>query len=182
MEEQAVSKVESPVVTEEKKKEEVKPMEPVKDPVREEKPLVAEYKKPAVTTNKEGEDGKTASQGDQKDKVGDQGNPEGTLDANALYGKSGGGGGGPNIELTGWKCDNEREPDIASGEPGKVVFLIEVDDRGEITKVTIEERSVSPDVEKVLKEEVRRLTFSRISDGAVPALSKGRITFVIRSR
>jgi hypothetical protein len=84
--------------------------------------------------------------------------------------------------LTGWTWDYIPKPDIKSGENGKVVFLIEVDDRGEILKVTTEERSVSPDVEKALLAEVRKLTFSRISDGAVPEVSKGRITFVLRSR
>jgi hypothetical protein len=177
-----VSKVESPVVTKEEKKEPAKPKEAPKEPVKEEKPVLAEYKKPSESATKDNADGKTVSQGDQKDKIGDQGKPESTLDANALYGKTGGGGGGPSLDLTGWTWDYIPKPDIKSGENGKVVFLIEVDDRGEILKVTTEERSVSPEVEKALLAEVRKLTFSRISDGAVPEVSKGRITFVLRSR
>jgi hypothetical protein len=148
--EAVVSKVESPVVTKDEKKEPAKPVEAPREPVKEEKPVLAEYKKPSESTDNS--HGKTASRG------------------------------GASFELTGWTWDYIPKPDIKSGENGKIVFLIEVDDRGEILKVTTEERSVSPDVEKALLAEVRKLTFSRISDGAVPEVSKGRITFVLRSR
>ena len=46
-------------------------------------------KKTADTKN-----GKSGSQGDDENKAGDKGNPEGKIDAQALYGTPGGGGGG----------------------------------------------------------------------------------------
>jgi outer membrane biosynthesis protein TonB len=122
------------------------------------------------------------SQGDQPDATGDQGDPRGSLDARALYGKPGGGD-GASLSMTGWVWDNEPRPDDQSSEAGRIVFEIEVDDLGDLVSIQTIEKTVSPAVERIYRREVEKLTFSPTSDNPVPApRSKGRITFIIRSR
>jgi len=122
------------------------------------------------------------SQGDSENEQGDQGDEQGTLDSRALYGESGGGG-GSSLEMTGWVWDFKPQPDDTSNENGRIVFEIKIDDQGEIISVRTLERSVSPAIEKVYREEVEKLTFSRTSDNSIAApISTGKITFVIKSK
>jgi len=195
--EQIVSKVESPVAVKEEPKKEVKPVEkPVEKPAEkktETKPEpVKETPKPTpkavytpgaekkdASANKQGEAG---SQGDDVNKAGDKGSPEGTVDAKALYGKSGGGEGGSSLDLAGWQWDSRPAPSIPQNELGGIVkFEIKVDDRGEILSIRTLERSVSPETEQICRKAVEKLTFSK-TGANVPPISTGTITFVIRSR
>lgn len=186
--EQAVSKIESPVTVKEEKKES-KP-EPVKEKPSESKPaekVIAEYKKEnkkeaSTTDSKKGE---TGNQGDDSNKTGDKGSPEGTLDAKALYGTPGGGGGGDgmNLQMSGWAwADQPRIPDLPDNENGKVVFEIECDESGDITGINTLERSLSPKAEQILKEEIRKNSLVRTSGGRVPERSKGKIVFVLKTK
>ena len=123
-----------------------------------------------------------ASQGDAADVTGDAGDPQGTLDARALYGTYGGGG-GPKLELAGWIWNSEPKPKDPSNENGKIVFEIKIDDRGEIISVRTLETTVTPVVERIYKTEVESLTFSPLSNNTTPAaVSTGKITFIIRSK
>lgn len=129
-----------------------------------------------------GDENKITSQGDKTDAKGDQGNPEGTIDARALYGTPGGGSGGA-LELAGWIWDFEPRPDDTSTENGKIVFEIKIDAEGVITSVRTLEKTVTPGVEKIYRESVEELTFSPLSTNMRPAASStGKITFIIRSR
>jgi len=123
-----------------------------------------------------------ANQGDKEDEIGDQGDPQGQLDARALYGEPGGGG-GASLQLTGWDWGHfipRRDP---SDQNGKLVFQIVIDDEGEILSIKKLESSVSPEVVKFYKDQVAKLTFHRTSDNTIVApTSKGIITFIIRSR
>ncbi|WP_276373383.1 hypothetical protein [Chryseolinea sp. H1M3-3] len=207
IEEQIVSKVESPVVVKEKK-EEVKPVEkPAEKPVEkkvepkvEEKPKVVEKpkveEKPKVnpdavykpnaqqstSDNKTGEskEGKPGNHGDDPGKTGDKGSPQGTLDAKALYGKPGGGAGGSSLELSGWMWDDKPNPNVPNNESGRVVFEIKVDANGDIVSIKTLERSVSAEAEQICKRSVQNLTFSKTGSN-VPEMSTGKITFVIRA-
>lgn len=125
----------------------------------------------------------STSHGDNIDKEGDKGDEEGTLDARALYGNKGGGG-GVSYQLAGWIIDFEpKVDDTISERGGKIVFEITIDDQGEIISVKTIERSVSPSVEKLYKDEVQRLTFSKTAENTRPApVSKGKITFIIKAR
>jgi outer membrane biosynthesis protein TonB len=124
----------------------------------------------------------TQSQGDNANAEGDKGVEEGSIDSRSLYG-SHGGGGGPTLDLTGWTWDTEPDPKDTSNENGKIVFEIKIDDRGEIISVRTIEKTVSPVVERIYREEVESLTFSPLSNNTVPApVSTGRITFLIRSK
>lgn len=186
--EQPVAKTESPVVVKETKKEvkptpkvdekpkEVKPTEPVKT----EEKLEATY--PATDGKKE-EATANANHGDNPNTVGDKGNKDGSLDAKALYGKQGGGGGGPALDLAGWNWDEIPRPAIPQNESdGKIEFEIKVDENGDIIGYRVLERSLSIDAEKACRDAISKLTFSKKPGAIVPAVSVGKITFVVRTR
>lgn len=191
VEQEITSKVESPVKVEEKKVE-PKPKKPVEkkpEPKKEEvvKPVVdqnATYKpaSPKAESNNTTTDGKAGakgSQGDDRSKSGDKGSPEGSLDANAQYGKQGGGG-GPRLDLAGWMWDSTPTVSVPNNESGRIVFEIKVDDNGDIVSIKTIERSVSIEAEQACRKEVERLSFTK-TGANVPDISTGKITFVIRS-
>ena len=125
----------------------------------------------------------SSSQGDKENEAGDAGDPEGNVDSRALYGKSGGGGGGPSLDLAGWRWDNTPNVNDKSSENGKIVFQIKVDSNGEVFGVETKQTTVSPSVVQVYKREVEKLTFSPLSGNAIPApINIGIITFIIRSK
>lgn len=194
-----VSKLESPVVV---KKEEKK--EPAKEPVKEQKTetktkvepkeevkkvepkeaVKTEYKptetKPA---DKKGDGG--TSHGDDPGKVGDKGNPEGKLDANALYGKQGGGanGDGFGLSMAGWAwADNPKIPELPDNQDGRIEFEIECDEDGEIVGITTLHRGLSARAEQLLKDEIRRNSLMKTSAGQAPARSKGRVVFILKTK
>ncbi|MEQ9298097.1 MAG: hypothetical protein RIF33_06030 [Cyclobacteriaceae bacterium] len=122
-----------------------------------------------------------SNQGDQNDEVGDEGDPEGELDARALYGTPGAADGAA-LELSGWNWDYLPKPDDKSSESGRIVFEITIDDAGYIIGIKTLEKTVTPAVEKVYRDEVLQLTFSPTSDNSRPApTSTGRITFIIKT-
>ncbi|MBX2963208.1 MAG: hypothetical protein KF687_11900 [Cyclobacteriaceae bacterium] len=192
VEQPVVSKQESPVALKEEKKPDPKPVEKPKE--KEQKEVVKTETKPKETvtetntaakttadkTTTDNKDGKPVSHGDDANKTGDKGDPEGQLDKNALYGKQGGGAGGTGLDLAGWNWDFIPKPNVPNNESGRVVFEIKVDDSGEIISIRTIERSVSLEAEKICRKEVEKLTFSKIGV-SVPPVTTGRITFVIRS-
>jgi len=181
---------ESGVVVKEDKKKEIK-TEPIKEKVPEkEKPAETkkeekkEVKGDAKTATEGGKSG--ASQGDDINKKGDKGKPEGTLDPNGQYtGKQGGGGGGDGLALSmsgwGW-ADKPVIPDLPDNADGRIVFEIECDENGEIVGINTIERGLSPRAEQMLKEEIRKNSLIRLSGGQVPARSKGRVVFVLKTK
>ncbi len=151
----------------------VQPSEQQSSSVKEESPGVSDVEAPPV---------ESASHGDDADEEGDKGDREGTLDSRALYGSQGGGG-GPLLELSGWIWDFEPRPRDTSNENGKIVFEIKINSRGEIISVRTIEKSISPEVERIYRQEVESLTFSPLSTNTIPApVSTGKITFIIRSK
>lgn len=193
VEEPVVSKVESPVVVKEEKKEPAK--EPVKEKTTETKPKVTpkeEAKKEPtkeVVTEQKGTEGKkgdpTTSQGDDPGKQGDKGNPEGKLDAKALYGQPGGGGGGDGfgLSMAGWAwAEDPTIPDLPDNEDGRIEFEIECDENGDIIGITTIQRGLSAKAEQLLKDEIRRNSLVRTSAGKVPERSKGRVVFILKTK
>jgi protein TonB len=193
--EQPVSKLESPVSVKEEKKKETKEtkVEPVKEKPAETKPKettpLAEYKKEEkkeTKTDIKTDGGKsTTSQGDDSARVGDKGAPEGSLDANALYGKQGGSGGGGFAlsGMSGWAwADQPKIPELPDNADGRIVFEIECDDNGDIIGITTVERGLSPKAEQILKEEIRKNSLIRTSGGKVPERSKGRVVFLLKTK
>jgi hypothetical protein len=170
-----------------KNKPEDKPKEKVevkKDKVEDVKPVI---EKKAVYTGTTGEKkGETnQSHGDDPGKVGDKGNPEGKLDAKALYGKPGGGGGGDGFGLgmTGWDWATQpKSPEIPDNENGRIVFEIECDENGDIIKITTLDRGLSLKAEQLLKAEIQKNSLVRTSGGKAPAKSKGQVVFVLKTK
>jgi periplasmic protein TonB len=177
--EQPVSKEESPVVVKETKKEIV--VKPVKEDTKKE-----EKKEVKVADTKPADENgnpKLANQGDDTNKVGDKGSEEGSLDAKALYGKQGGGGGGVGLDLAGWNWDEIPRPNIPNNESnGRIVFEIKVDENGEILSYRVLEKTLSIEAEKACKQAIEKLTFSKKSGATVPDVSTGKISFVVRTQ
>jgi protein TonB len=124
-----------------------------------------------------------ASQGSKDNTAGDVGDPEGSVDSRALYGKSGGGDGGPSLDLAGWRWDSQPNVNDNSKENGKIVFEITVDNNGDVIGVKMIEKTVSATVEQLYRREVEKLTFSQINGNAIAApISIGKITFIIKSK
>lgn len=184
--EQVVSKLESPVVVKEEKKETVK--ETVKEKPVETKPKETpkEEVKPVedkVTGGKKGD--ATTSHGDDKDKVGDKGNPEGKLDAKALYGQPGGGGGGNifGLSMGAWTwADKPNVPALPDNQDGKIVFEIICDSDGEIISIRTLEKTLSNTAERLLREEIQKNSLQFTADGRAPESSKGTVTFVLKTK
>jgi periplasmic protein TonB len=168
---------ETPLPVEKEVEEKPVPVtKPVEEPKEEPKP---EEKKVDANALYPG----SSSQGKSDNKAGDAGSKEGTVDSRALYGKSGGGGGGPSLDLAGWRWDSEPKPNDNSKENGRIVFEIKVDDSGVVIGVRTLEKTVSPTVEQLYRREVEKLTFSPLSGNTIPApISTGKITFIISSQ
>lgn len=195
VEEQIQSKVESPVTVKEKK-EEVKPVEKPKEIAPEKKvekkpevkPTVdskAVYKpnnQPAQSDAQGTKEGKPGNQGDDTNKAGDKGSPQGTLDAKALYGQPGGGGGGVSMSgFNGFDWPKVQTPSLPDEAFGVYEFIVKVDDRGDVMSVTPVQRGLSLEAERKLKEVIQRLVF--VPKGSnLPPQSEGRITFRVVSK
>ena len=189
---------ESPVVEKKpEKKPEVKKEIVKKEPEPAKKPVttpaeskeVAE-KAVAKNTDKSGAAGTTgdkstptsSGQGNVKDKAGDVGNPEGSVDARALYGTQGGGGGGPALEIAGWMWDEAPNKKDNSSENGRIVIEFKIDDQGYVVSTRTLESTVSPSVLQFYKDQLQSITFSQTSNSAPPPMTTGKVTFVIKSR
>jgi hypothetical protein len=123
--------------------------------------------------------GENTSQGQTNDEDGDQGNPEGEVDAEAMMGPQGGRPG--RLDMSGWKWVSPPKPNDPTQQSGKIVFEIKVDSNGEVISVETKEKTVSSEVVEIYKDEVRKLSFYKTSGGQTAAQSKGIITFLIRS-
>jgi periplasmic protein TonB len=182
------SKVESPVVVEEKKevKQVEKPKEKPAEEVVESKPEVkpapevpkAVYKpKTGATTEVKNTDttGAPGNQGDDVNKTGDKGDPDGTLDAKALYGKQGGGGGGVSMAgFGGFGHPDIETPPLPEESYGVYEFKVKVDEQGYVISVTPVQRGLSFEAERRLKAAIQQLQF--IPRGN-PSAAEGTITF-----
>lgn len=190
---QVVSKVESPVVVKEKeKKEEPKPIEKpvVEKPAEEKKPEPkkeapkAVFKPAEPTTSNDGGDkqGKPGNQGDDTGKTGDKGSPEGKLDAKALYGQPGGGGGGVSMSgFNGFDWPKVESPSMPEDAYGVYEFLVKVDDQGDVISVTPVQRGLSLEAERKLKAVIQKLVFVPKGQN-LPPQSEGKITFRVVSK
>lgn len=193
VEQEVTTRQESPVTVKEQKKDEVKPVEkpkekPAEKPVENKQPTKdpdASYN-PSTAKNTadktQTKSGQPGSQGDDANKTGDKGDPKGSVDADALYGNAGGGKGGSSLNMAGWVWDEIPRPDVPDNESGRIVFEIKVDSNGDIISIITKERGgVSLEAEKICRKAIERLTFSKTGGTAAPEVTKGEITFLIRS-
>ncbi len=173
-------------------KEEVKPVPQPKpkEEVVEKKPEQPKALYPGKTntttgTGKNGTSNEATgnNNGDDANAVGDKGDPDGKVDAKALYGKSGGGGGGA-LNMNGWGWGDIPKPRDTSSETGKVVIKIKISPDGIVENAVVVESTVSSQVAEVYRMEVfKKATFVRL--GGNTEYSKGAtgfITYTIRTR
>jgi len=184
---------ESPVTVKEEKKEE--PKKVVEKPVETKKEPEVKKVNPATVFNPDAKktestnktaDGKAGSHGDDKGTTGDKGNPEGSLDAKALYGDPGSGGGtggGDGVSYSGFagfRVPKIPIPALPDESYGVYEFVVTIDDQGDIISIVSARRGLSIEAERKMKEVIQRLEF--IAQGAnLPAKSEGRITFKVVS-
>lgn len=189
------SEEESPVTVKESRKEakvtrevkekpaEVKPMEQLAESKKEEKKVVKEPDARKGAEEKKGTPG--PSQGDDKGKAGDKGNPQGTLDAKSLYGKPGtggdgdGGGGGGGISVSGF-AGFERptiaKPEIPNESYGTYSFKVKVNRDGQVISIIPISKGISLEAERIFKRTIENTEFIS-KETNLTADSEGTITF-----
>jgi outer membrane biosynthesis protein TonB len=170
-----------------------KVVKPVENKVEQKKEVISNNPKPTTDpvkqpTKVEGDPADKSkiangNQGDDVDKTGDKGDPQGSIDARAMYGTAGAGG-GASLDLAGWNWDELPKPKDTSNETGRIVFQITIDDEGYIIGITTLESTVNPSIEKIYRDEVSRLSFSKKNDGSarVAQTTKGKITFILKNK
>ncbi|MFN5170755.1 MAG: hypothetical protein ACK5DD_14130 [Cyclobacteriaceae bacterium] len=188
-----VPKTPSPVTVKEEKKEMKKEAPKVTPEEKKDIKPKTETKKSEPTTDKKTTDtdqktsdteGKPTSQGDDTGKKGDKGNPEGVPDPNAQYtGKPGGGGGGDGMSLNmgGWAwADKPTIPDLPDDAGGFIEFEIKCDQNGEITGIKTNEKTLSLQAERMLREAIMRSSLQYKAAGQAPSESTGKVRFVLK--
>ena len=191
VEETTTSTQESPdVVKKTVVEEKIQPVkEEKKEPVKEvkkteEKKEVAKPADGAKGTTGESAKAESANHGDDANKVGDKGDEKGSLDARALYGNPGGGGGNqPALSIVGWIWDTIPNEKDSGPENGTVVIEFFIDENGEVRRTRIEKTTISLGAARFYQDQVQKTTFSKTSAGPVTSeFTKGTITFVIKSK
>ena len=151
-------------------------------------PETENYETQQVDENDVGVDSKTInSETESTEKEEEKKVDEPKIDDRAIFKKvddgAGSGNKGASLDLTGWDWDFKPDPNDKSTENGMIVFQIVIDDEGEIIGVKTLEKTISPVVEKIYRDAVMELTFSKTSDNrTVAATSTGKITFIIQSK
>lgn len=108
---------------------------------------------------------------------------EQAIDERGLYKAHLGKQAGALLELVGWVWDAAPQPQDDTEESGKIVFEIKIDELGEVIAVKTLEKTVSPLVEKIYKDALTELTFSKTADNTVYApISTGKVTFILQAK
>ncbi len=103
------------------------------------------------------------------------------IDERSLYKIHQGKQTGTLLELSGWMWDAVPHPQDNTDEIGKIVFQITIDEFGEIIAVKTLERTISPLVEKIYKDALTKLTFSKTTNHlAYTPTSTGKVTFILQ--
>ncbi len=144
------------------------------------------FKKSSGSSGSNGTTGKASgtagnNNGDKPGTVGDQGNPNGKIDAGSLYGKPGGSSQGVALNVSGWGMGSRPQVNDDSDESGKIVFELKVDDSGDIISVKVKESTVSQSVVELYKRAVSKMKLVPKSEN-VPSVSTGTLTYIIKSK
>ncbi|GAB3866547.1 hypothetical protein GCM10028824_07280 [Hymenobacter segetis] len=118
--------------------------------------------------------------GDHPGTVGDQGDPNGTLDATALYGAPGRGGSGSSpgsggLEMSGWRFESKPVVESVDDNSGVIRFKIKITADGEVESVTKVSGNVSPAQEKLCRDKLLDTNF--IKTNSAPGGATGFYTF-----
>ncbi|WP_022823727.1 hypothetical protein [Hymenobacter norwichensis] len=124
--------------------------------------------------------------GDRPGSVGDQGDPNGSLDAKALYGQPGSGGSGSSpgsggLEgMSGWAFVNRPSAPAIDNTSGFVRFRIKVSADGEVEAVTKVSGNVSAAQEKVCRDALQNAEFRRTNSANGGASGFYTFRFTVR--
>ena len=131
------------------------------------------------------------SNGDRPGTVGDQGDPNGSLDAKALYGNGGDGDGsgrgrgrgvgdGNGLEMSGWRFDSTPNVSAVDDESGVVRFKIKISADGEVESVTKMSGNVSAAQEKLCRDKLLGANFVKTNSAAGGATGFYTFRFSVR--
>ena len=131
------------------------------------------------------------SNGDRPGTVGDQGDPNGSLDAKALYGNGGDGDGsgrgrgrgvgdGNGLEMSGWRFDSTPNVSAVDDESGVVRFKIKISADGEVESVTKVSGNVSAAQEKLCRDKLLSANFVKTNSAAGGATGFYTFRFSVR--
>jgi outer membrane biosynthesis protein TonB len=182
-------KIERPIL----KKEEPRPETIAKNtpPSPEQKPVEEKKVNPnALFTKKDGAGGlsdgtsdRTAgnNNGDDEGKVGDKGDPRGIMGGKNYSGTPGtGGGSGMGVSIQGWKLQYAPREKDPFDEGGRIIFVVKVDEDGNVVDASVRETTVSPEMVAFYKKQAMKMRFEPKEDNASPApISTGTVTFTI---
>lgn len=137
------------------------------------------------TTNTGGNkgDSKTGQKGDDKDKSGNKGSQNGTVNKNALYNGSGGTG-NDNLKLSGWKWSKYPAVNDQSSARGKIVFKIVVNDDGKIEQISRISATVGASVVAKYAAQIKKTArFQLLNPDIEPkTYTTGTLTIVIKNQ
>ena len=176
---------EAPVETPAPPKEEVKP---APRPAR--KVAVAFSPKGSATGGGNGVNGTSDAptgnnNGDRPGTVGDQGDPNGSLDAKALYGAPGSGGSGSSpgsggLEMSGWRFESTPVVEALDDNSGVIRFKIKISADGEVQAVTKVSGNVSAAQEKLCRDKLLGANFIKTNGAAGGATGFYTFKFSVR--
>jgi periplasmic protein TonB len=175
----------------EEKKEPIKPVEPVKkeETTKKEETPKAVYNPNKTTGSTDTKTGTPGSKGDDEGKTGDKGDPRGTPTGAVYKGNPGtggdgkGGSGGPLLDMAGWEwveIPATPKPSEEDQFSGKVVFVFDVDETGEIVNIKKESGNLSFELEKKCKAALEKTSLYKTSSGVAPPKTTGRVTFTLK--
>ena len=123
--------------------------------------------------------------GDRPGATGDQGDPNGSLDAKALYGNPGRGGTGSSpgsggLEMAGWRFDRQPVVEALDDDPGVIRFKIKISSDGEVEAVTKVSGNVSPAQEKLCRDKLLDANFVKTNSAAGGATGFYTFKFSVR--
>jgi hypothetical protein len=106
-----------------------------------------------------------------------------TIDERGLYKVHQGKQTGASLELAGWVWDVAPQPQDDTDEFGKIIFQITIDEFGEVIAVKTLEKTISPLLERIYKDALTALTFSKTVDHPVYSpTSTGKVTFILQAK
>jgi hypothetical protein len=123
--------------------------------------------------------------GDRPGAVGDQGDPNGSLDAKALYGAPGSGGSGSSpgsggLEMSGWRFESTPVVEAIDNTSGVIRFRIKISADGEVESVSKVSGNVSPAQEKLCRDKLLDANFIKTNSAAGGATGHYTFRFTVR--
>lgn len=125
------------------------------------------------------------SNGDRPGETGDQGDPNGSLDAKALYGAPGSSGSGSSpgsggLQMSGWRFESTPVVEAIDNNSGQIVFKIKISADGEVQSVTKESGNVSAAQEKLCRDKLLNANFVKTNAAAGGAVGRYTFRFTVR--